>query len=66
VKPARLATCEDSRTTIIGVAHIWDCRGKHQSHGGCKHQKPGGSWRSLRWASSIIVTNGAPPEPAPG
>jgi transposase InsO family protein len=26
----------------------------------------GGSWRSRRWAGSIIVTNGAPPERAPG
>jgi hypothetical protein len=63
VKPACLATCEDSPTIIIGVARTWDWRRTRPSHAPSKDQKPGGSWRSPRWAGSIIGMNVALPEP---
>src|SRR6516164_3897011 len=62
MKPACLATSEDSPTIIIGVARTWAWRRTRPSHAPSKDQKPGGLWRSPRWADSIIGTNGAPPE----
>jgi hypothetical protein len=59
---ACLATCEDSRTIIIGVARTWACRRTRPSRAPSKQQKPGGSSPSRRWVGSIIVTNVAPPE----
>src|SRR5215831_15046159 len=63
MKPTYLAICEDSGTTIIGVARTWAWRRTRPSHAPSKDGKPGVSSRSQRWADSIIDTNVAPPEP---
>jgi transposase InsO family protein len=41
----------------------WAWRRTRPSHAPSKDRKPGGSWRSPRWAGSIIGMNVAPPEP---
>jgi hypothetical protein len=55
-------TAKILQTIIIGVARTWDWRRTRPSHAPSKDQTPGGSWRSPRWAGSIIGTNVAPPE----
>src|SRR5215831_11922611 len=63
MKPACLATCEDSPTIIIGVARTWAWRKTRPSDALSKDRKLGGSFRSQRWAGFIIGTNVALPEP---
>ena len=66
MKLACLATSEDSQTIITGVARTWAWRKTRPSHAPSKDQRPGGSWRSQRWAGFIIGTNVAPLERTDG
>src|SRR5215831_5944785 len=63
MKPACLATCEESQSIIIGVARTWAWRKTRPSHALSKERKLGGWSRSQRWAGFIIGTNVALPEP---
>ena len=51
---ASTGLCGGQRATAVPTAA--------PSHAPSKDQKPGGLWRSPRWAGSIIGTNVAPPE----
>jgi len=51
---ASTGLCGGQRATAVPTAT--------PSHAPSKVQTPGGSWRSPRWAGSIIGTNVAPPE----
>jgi len=52
---ASTGLCGGQRATAVPTAS--------PSHAPSKDRKPGGLWRSPRWAGSIIVTNVALPEP---